>query len=845
MTIVLNALVNTLLPGAALTGLVLLALRLVPWTNAATRYMIWLATLLTVVSFAALPGRRTTPERSRPPVVLGDLSLQASVPALQPTPPSQRLTFSQETRVETWRWAAAPPSRRNWTGPLFGAWLAVALAMLARVAAGCLQLHRLRQAAQPAPAAWQSRSPLPVLLSDGVRAPVAAGLGTPAILLPRRLAVELSPEELDQVLAHEAAHLRRRDDLTNLVQKLVEAVLFFHPAVWFIGRRLNLEREVACDDWVLAGGAGARDYASCLTRLAERSLPPGPLLASAALGPSQISVRIDMLLDHTRNITTRCSGRLALSLLAAVAVAAPLLAQLPAPFPVQAPPRARTDVDPGRREKARELLDSASKMVSSVQPQVRVAALLHLGDNYTLVDRKKAQEALEQAFTAAADLPSSGREDPRGQIQSMIVTRMADVSLTRAKQLVGQLPPASRDLPDPRIPAVEKIVGLLLDRKEFDEAMELVETAGASGEYPFRAARLIFERLPDDDGRRSQVFAAASAAFAGRPRGAFAEFLSRHYQAVPRPAAEAALQAVLNSILDRRDDTPTAANISTSKGTASFSSRQDRELFDIMHVVKALDPKRADEILQKRPELRAAVERFPLGMDSMRGDQSEIIAISVRDGASRDPKADAEQQGLALASSRAAEAVQAARKDPQRALALAKTIPIPAVQVGALGSIVRAAGDKDPATAKSVLDQVSRLLDDIKRPAERAQAWETLAEAAHRAKEEKRAWDALDRGLSDAAELYKQDTDAERGNEALREYWPSTQSFRRLLHKAASLFGPEAESLLVKISDPELALLARIEIARALLGRTSSATMVRVMPRGEERMRQEQQRRGP
>jgi len=147
--------------------------------------------------------------------------------------------------------------------------------------------------------------------------------------------------------------------------------------------------------------------------------------------------------------------------------------------------------------------------------------------------------------------------------------------------------------------------------------------------------------LPEGDGRRSQVFTSASTAFAGGPRGPFAEFLS---------------------ILGRKDQESMAVNLSTAKGTASFNSRQDRDLFDILHVIQALDAKGAEAILQARPKLRSERERAVDGVDSGRRPPN--------------PKEDAQERGRALARTRAAEAMAELRGDPQKALAMVKTIPV-------------------------------------------------------------------------------------------------------------------------------------------------------------------------
>ena len=520
----------------------------------------------------------------------------------------------------------------------------------------------------------------------------------------------------------------------------------------------------------------------------------------------------------------------------------------PAPPPPEKPSSgAHEKAEP--REKARQLLDAAAKMVTSAQPQVQVAALLHLGENYNLVDPKKALECLEQAFAASADLPSSRFEDQRGQLQAQIVNRTAEVSLDKALEMLPQLAAPPTGQPDRRMEPTERMVRLLLDKKDFDLAMRVVEAVGSSGEYPFRAARSIFEKLDAEDPRRVEIFGAATTAFIGRPNGPFGEFLSRRWQEAPRPMAESALRAVINAILDRKEEFLMSTNISTAKGTVSFKNRQDRELFEIMHVLRALDPKRADELLETRPQLRSAVERFPLGTSSMGidqgGDEDEgrgQVMMTFMQGPKLDPQEEAQLQVRALARSRAAEALSVLKQNPQRALALVRGIPDPATQAEVLGSIARSVSDKDPATAKSVLDQCIQILDGIKSPMERIEVWDIVAEAAHRAKEDERAWQAIDGGLTDAAALYKQDTDAEDPNQALRETWPSTHAYRSMVGRAATLFGAEAEPLLAKITDPDLALLATIEMAQALLGRPSSRGDVSIARTGQQRQRQNQVR---
>ena len=159
--------------------------------------------------------------------------------------------------------------------------------------------------------------------SDRVQVPTAIGLVKPAVSHPSWVMQELSPEELNQILLHELAHLRRWDDWTNLAQKLVKALFFFHPAVWWIERQVSLEREMACDDAVVAETASPRAYAECLAHLAEKTLIRRSVaLAQAAVGRiRQTSLRVAQILDVNRRTATDRAWKPAVALVAGFAMA--------------------------------------------------------------------------------------------------------------------------------------------------------------------------------------------------------------------------------------------------------------------------------------------------------------------------------------------------------------------------------------------------------------------------------------------------------------------------------------------------------------------------------------------
>ena len=268
---------NSLWMGTLIAALAALAIRLLPRPNAATRYAIWFTALVLVL---ASPALLFIP---RSGAGAGPVAHAASVPLTVPV---------------TVEW------------PLYAglAWLAIAMVMLARVAWSVLHIHGLKRRA----ALLACRESISVLASAEIRVPMAAGFFRRAIIFPQSLLKELSNDEFEQVLCHEMAHLRRADDWSQLLQEIGRAVFFFNPAIHWIGRRLTIEREMACDDWVISSTGQARPYAACLTHLHELMRHSHGLGRAAQLAPGaangkrrHLTTRVEALLEPGRNSAPR------------------------------------------------------------------------------------------------------------------------------------------------------------------------------------------------------------------------------------------------------------------------------------------------------------------------------------------------------------------------------------------------------------------------------------------------------------------------------------------------------------------------------------------------------------
>jgi beta-lactamase regulating signal transducer with metallopeptidase domain len=285
---------NSLPEGLLLAISAWLLLRVLGRHNARTRFAVWLVALLGVAVLPFLAGHAS---------VTRDTGLSSHAELVVPA---------------------------SWAIFFIALWIPLAAFALARVLFGLWQLHAIRRkCVELNPATLdpvlrdtlQNSAGVRLLVSESARVPAAFGFHRAAIVFPAWCLREMSPAELQPILIHELAHLERRDDWTNLLQKLVRAVLFFHPAVWWIDHRLAVEREMACDDAVLATLGNARAYAGSLVGLLERSCARrGWTMAQAAVSRARdLSQRVARILSGGA-ASTRI-GRGALGLAAALCAA--------------------------------------------------------------------------------------------------------------------------------------------------------------------------------------------------------------------------------------------------------------------------------------------------------------------------------------------------------------------------------------------------------------------------------------------------------------------------------------------------------------------------------------------
>ena len=164
---------------------------------------------------------------------------------------------------------------------------------------------------------------IPVRCSAAQTEPAVVGVLAPVLLVPQDLPQRLAPAELAAVLAHEHSHVQWHDNLTASAHMLVETLMWFHPLVWWLGRRLIAERERACDERVLEQGHAPHSYAEGILKVCEIYLQ-SPLPSAAGVGGGDLKHRIESIMNPPVRKPLHLVGKLMLALAAAATVAIPL-----------------------------------------------------------------------------------------------------------------------------------------------------------------------------------------------------------------------------------------------------------------------------------------------------------------------------------------------------------------------------------------------------------------------------------------------------------------------------------------------------------------------------------------
>jgi bla regulator protein blaR1 len=226
---------------------------------------------------------------------------------------------SQPFTVQPAAIATAPPIRNPIPEVLLGIW---ACGFIGICCAWFVRWRRVRDAVL-AGSVVPLGIPVKVISSPTLLEPGVFGVCKPVLMLPEGIFDRLTPAHLNAVIEHELCHVRHRDNLVATIHMFVETVFWFHPLVWWIGKRMVEERERGCDEEVVGLGGEARVYAEAILNVCKLYVE-SPLACVAGLSASNLRKRIEQIMANQIGLRLTFAGKVVLGMAAMAAVTVPI-----------------------------------------------------------------------------------------------------------------------------------------------------------------------------------------------------------------------------------------------------------------------------------------------------------------------------------------------------------------------------------------------------------------------------------------------------------------------------------------------------------------------------------------
>ncbi len=291
-----------------MAGLLTLALRK---NHARVRHAVWLAAsikfLIPISLLISLGG--AIPWRSAPQIVATSTNAVVVMEAV--------------SQPFTWSVAQQPVERSVWSANVC---ILLAIWLCGFIGIGIswyLRWRRIRAVVR-AGSAVDLDLPVETIVCEGSVEPGVFGVFGPVLILPTGLFERLTPAHLDAVIAHERCHLRNRDNFVAAIQMFVETVFWFHPLVWWIGKRMLEERERACDEEVLLTRGQPRTYADAILRVC-RLYAESPLPCVSGVTGADLKKRIEEIMANRKMDKLTRGRKLLLAAASMLALAGPIV----------------------------------------------------------------------------------------------------------------------------------------------------------------------------------------------------------------------------------------------------------------------------------------------------------------------------------------------------------------------------------------------------------------------------------------------------------------------------------------------------------------------------------------
>ena len=505
-----------------------------------------------------------------------------------------------------------------------------------------------------------------------------------------------------------------------------------------------------------------------------------------------------------------------------------------------------------KQKQGLHLLEAAQAEAAALQPDMRAFIEYQASMGYLKYDPKKSDALLDSAFTSTTELTSTktgncwtGKDEPcrvKHWLQDEILDEMVKRSPSRGKDLALKVDPEMRSVLDYRL------LRTYLDGKDLTRAKEVLDRMAGEDGYAYHEAAELMEAIPHTrQSERIAVFAQALGNFRQFNTvnyvddGDFPAMLVRCWRELPPAMARDAIDTILEKAKDDAETNSDPVSImSAHHGDIRFNSAYELRLFELLPMIRELDPSHADQLLRDHISLQETAKQFPDGILSIDpkfghtwSEKDDTMPEILNMGEwGPDGQDELEQANMLQQQARIFEE---ASRDPKQALALALSLP----ELTSKGHHPRLSGlltvadrtlKKDPEVCRDALAEIRKSLDNSKpiwatdQLLDVAEKYQTLGDVDD-------AKSTLLEASKSVEQLYKKDSDLEDPNLAFKGNWPSTQLWGKCLKLAAQISPPMVEQMMSDVPDPEIGSFLKIMLANGLLGtaRSSRGRMVAEM----------------
>jgi hypothetical protein len=499
---------------------------------------------------------------------------------------------------------------------------------------------------------------------------------------------------------------------------------------------------------------------------------------------------------------------------------------------------------------ANQTLDTAESQARGLEAPMRSYGLLQIGVAFAASNPAKARGLLQDAFTAS--LAVQDDDLAKNTLQEDIFRTMMPISQSDVEERLARAEPRARKR------AAEGVISRCVESKQLSRAIDLIQEITSLDEFPYGAAGRLLEALPAEmNAEKQTLFASAVASYrAHEHKGAFGTvgdntftaLVTRYGDGLPPKLVLEAIDEILSQA--RKSEEKLAITVGGSDGAATLNSNYDYQLFALLPLLRKLDHSAADRLLEENTALKATMQQYPNGIDSVSPRPAEAPGkdghpqrgrrdFSVSDSSGRATAEEAQRQENQR---RTDLILKEAETDPTQAIAQASALPVsiatwmPSPRAAALESIARMMIKKQPASARLALAELRKAVKDL--PPRDEMKFISSAANMYLAMDDKdKVEDVVGEGLACAAKLLEIDLNPDDPNKALKAWWPSTDAYRRLIEIESKISRPATAKMLEEIKDPDIRAVESIMFARALLGIPMQQVMTQEKTKHSNRVR--------